>query len=94
MPLRRPRNHFNSSSNLNEVLLNGYEKSDLLSAKFQKDLAGMYPLCMIVGSSDQGMVLPQEDRVPRFHVALLRGKITVRLWCIMWLKFKLQLVSQ
>ncbi|GBM03329.1 hypothetical protein AVEN_256879-1 [Araneus ventricosus] len=35
----------------------------------------MYPLCMIVGSSGQGKVLPQEDRVPGGHVALLRGKI-------------------
>ncbi|GBM16360.1 hypothetical protein AVEN_28320-1 [Araneus ventricosus] len=34
----------------------------------------MYPLCMIVGSSGQGKVLPQEDRVPGGHVALLRGK--------------------
>ncbi|GFX20038.1 hypothetical protein TNCV_1435981 [Trichonephila clavipes] len=25
-----------------------------------KDLAGMYPWCMIVGSSGEGMVLPQE----------------------------------
>ncbi|GBL96135.1 hypothetical protein AVEN_104359-1 [Araneus ventricosus] len=34
----------------------------------------MYPLCMIVGSSGQGKVLPQEDRVPGGHVALLRGE--------------------
>ncbi|GBN97221.1 hypothetical protein AVEN_142854-1 [Araneus ventricosus] len=37
----------------------------------------MYPLCMIVGSSGQGKVLPQEDRVPDGHVALLRGKTAV-----------------
>ncbi|GFT86416.1 hypothetical protein TNCV_3259191 [Trichonephila clavipes] len=28
----------------------------------QKDLAGMHPLCMIFGSSGEGMVLPHEDR--------------------------------
>ncbi|GBN12987.1 hypothetical protein AVEN_6217-1 [Araneus ventricosus] len=38
----------------------------------------MYPLCMIVGSSGQEKVLPQEDRVPSFHVALLGGKSE---WC-------------
>ncbi|GBN82670.1 hypothetical protein AVEN_103246-1 [Araneus ventricosus] len=38
----------------------------------------MYPLCMILGSSGQGKALPQEDRVPSFHVALLGGKSE---WC-------------
>ncbi|GFY31832.1 hypothetical protein TNCV_4201401 [Trichonephila clavipes] len=37
---------------------------------------------MIVGSSGQGMVLSQVDRVPGGHVALLRGVIGVRLWRI------------
>ncbi|GBN23883.1 hypothetical protein AVEN_145391-1 [Araneus ventricosus] len=37
---------------------------DFLSAILQKGLAGMYPLCMIVGSSCQRKVLPQGDRVP------------------------------
>ncbi|GBN16304.1 hypothetical protein AVEN_221882-1 [Araneus ventricosus] len=37
----------------------------------------MYALCMIVGSSGQGKVLSQEDRVPGGHVALLRGKTVV-----------------
>ncbi|GFV32162.1 hypothetical protein TNCV_1674501 [Trichonephila clavipes] len=32
---------------------------------------------MIVGSNSQGVVLPQEDRVPGYHVALLIGKTTV-----------------
>ncbi|GFW21399.1 hypothetical protein TNCV_1532241 [Trichonephila clavipes] len=44
---------------------------------------GVYPLCMIVGSSGQGMVLPPEDRVPGGLVAILRGKTAVfgvRLW--------------
>ncbi|GFU57031.1 uncharacterized protein TNCV_1778991 [Trichonephila clavipes] len=51
----------------------------------QKDLAGMYQLCIIVGSSDQRIVLPQEDRVSGGHVGLLRGKTAVFgewLWCI------------
>ncbi|GFY27268.1 DDE_3 domain-containing protein [Trichonephila clavipes] len=64
----------------------------------QKDLVGMYPLCMIVRSSGQGKVLPQEDRVPGGHVALQRGKTAVfsaRLWNIVLCerqKFKLQLL--
>ncbi|GFX11235.1 hypothetical protein TNCV_1893761 [Trichonephila clavipes] len=33
-------------------------------------MAGMYLLCMIVGSSGQGMVLPQENWVPGGHWAL------------------------
>ncbi|GFU41404.1 HTH_Tnp_Tc3_2 domain-containing protein [Trichonephila clavipes] len=32
---------------------------------------------MIVGSSSQGMAVPQEDQVPGGHVALLRGKSAV-----------------
>ncbi|GBL84827.1 hypothetical protein AVEN_93856-1 [Araneus ventricosus] len=60
----------------------------------------MYPLCMLVGSSGQGKVLPQEDWVPGGHVALLRGKTTVfRVW--LWRivlrlkqKFELQLAPQ
>ncbi|GFX20374.1 uncharacterized protein TNCV_3487321 [Trichonephila clavipes] len=35
---------------------------DFFPAKLQKDLARMYPLCMIVDSSDQSMVLPRTDR--------------------------------
>ena len=56
---------------------------DFLSAILQKDLAGMYPLCMIVGG--HGKVLSQEDQVPGDHVPLLRGKIAmfdVWLWRI------------
>ncbi|GBM88097.1 hypothetical protein AVEN_190494-1 [Araneus ventricosus] len=37
----------------------------------------MYPLCMIIGSSGQGKVLTQEDRVTGGYVALLRGKTAV-----------------
>ncbi|GFX70962.1 uncharacterized protein TNCV_1689451 [Trichonephila clavipes] len=34
------------------------------STILQKDLSGMYPLGMIIGSSGQGIVLPQEDWIP------------------------------
>ncbi|GBL82564.1 hypothetical protein AVEN_263657-1 [Araneus ventricosus] len=57
----------------------------------------MFPLCMIVGSSGRGKVLPQEDRVPGGHVAVLRGKTAVFgawLWRIVLRlrqKFELQL---
>ncbi|GBN85764.1 hypothetical protein AVEN_84072-1 [Araneus ventricosus] len=73
---------------------------DFLSAILQKDLAGMYPLCMIVDSSGQGKVLPQEDRVPGGHVALLRGKTAVfgvwlrRVVLRLRQKFELQLAPQ
>ncbi|GFW26186.1 transposable element Tc1 transposase [Trichonephila clavipes] len=50
---------------------------DFISAVLQKDLAGMHTLCMIVLNSGQGMVLPQEDRIPGGLVALLREKTTV-----------------
>jgi hypothetical protein len=73
---------------------------DFLSAILQQDLAGMYPLCMIVGSSGQGQVPPQEDRVPGGHVPLLRGKtavFAVWLWRIvlrLQQTFELQLARQ
>ncbi|GFU27873.1 uncharacterized protein TNCV_449751 [Trichonephila clavipes] len=66
----------------------------------QKYLAGMYTLCMTVGSSGQGMVLSHEDWDPADHVALLRGKTAVfgvRLLRIMQRlrqKFELPLVPQ
>ncbi|GFV98958.1 uncharacterized protein TNCV_3390211 [Trichonephila clavipes] len=53
---------------------------------------------MIVGSNGQGIVLPQADRVPGGHVALMRGKTDVfgvRLWRIVLRlrqKFEMQLV--
>ncbi|GFW35682.1 hypothetical protein TNCV_4435321 [Trichonephila clavipes] len=56
----------------------------------------MYPPCMIVGCSDQEMVLPQEDLVPRGHEALQKGKTAVfglLLWRIvlqLQQKFELQ----
>ncbi|GFY31263.1 DDE_3 domain-containing protein [Trichonephila clavipes] len=65
MPLRRRTSHYQQ---LPEI------ERDFLSTKLHKDLDGMYPLCIIVESSDQGMVLPQEDRIPGSHVALLRRK--------------------
>ncbi|GFV66302.1 uncharacterized protein TNCV_2737161 [Trichonephila clavipes] len=74
----------------------GFSFRDIL----QKDLARMYPLCMILGSSGQVLTLPQEDRIRGGHVELLRGKtpvFDVRLWRITLLlrqKFELQLVPQ
>ncbi|GBM00901.1 hypothetical protein AVEN_151363-1 [Araneus ventricosus] len=72
MPLRRRRSHYQQ---LTEFEREAYEKVDFLSAILQKGLVGMYPLCMIVGSSGQGKILPQEDRVS--GVVLLRGKTAV-----------------
>ncbi|GFV88860.1 transposable element Tc1 transposase [Trichonephila clavipes] len=46
----------------------------------QKVFAGIYPPCMIVGSSGQGVVLPQENLVPSSHVALLKGKVALSGW--------------
>ncbi|GFT39059.1 hypothetical protein TNCV_3691411 [Trichonephila clavipes] len=37
----------------------------------QKDLAGMYPLCMVVGSSGQGME-PSQDQIPDGHMITQR----------------------
>ena len=50
---------------------------DFLFAILQKDLVGMYTPCMVVGSSGQGRVFLQVDRVPGGDVALLRGKTAV-----------------
>ncbi|GFV62543.1 uncharacterized protein TNCV_3867241 [Trichonephila clavipes] len=89
----------NSFPSLNEVVLYGYEKVDFLPSILQKNLAGIYPLYVIV-SSGQGMVLSQENRVSGDHEAVLRGKIVVfgvRLWSIvlrLMQKFKRQLVPQ
>ncbi|GFY09128.1 hypothetical protein TNCV_4663191 [Trichonephila clavipes] len=44
-----------------------YEKVGFVSTILHKDLAEMYPFCKIVGSSSQGMVLSQEDRVPELR---------------------------
>ncbi|GFX53343.1 hypothetical protein TNCV_2945831 [Trichonephila clavipes] len=57
----------------------------------------MYPMYMIFGSTGQGMVLPQEDRVPSGHVTLLKMKTIVfnlrmRLIVLrLWQKLELQL---
>lgn len=51
---------------------------DFLSAILQKDLPELYPVCMIVGSSDQGKILPQEDWVLGSHMASMRGSV----WCM------------
>ncbi|GFY02702.1 uncharacterized protein TNCV_3505821 [Trichonephila clavipes] len=44
------------------------------SMTLQEALAGLYQLCMIVGSGGQGMVLPQKDRVTGYHVATTEKK--------------------
>ncbi|GBM24247.1 hypothetical protein AVEN_46030-1 [Araneus ventricosus] len=100
MPLRRRRSHYQQLTEFERGRAVGLREGGFLSAIFQKDLAGMYPLCMIVGSSGQGKVLTHEDRVPGGHVALLRGKTTVFgvwLWRIvqrLGQKFELQLAPQ
>lgn len=68
---------FNRSLSLNEVVQQGYKKVDFLISILQKDLIGIYPLWMILGSGSQKKVLPQEFRVPGGHVALLRRKIVL-----------------
>ncbi|GFU08566.1 adhesion G protein-coupled receptor B2 [Trichonephila clavipes] len=45
-----------------KVVSLGYEKVGFLATILQKDLAGMYPLSMIIGSSGVEIILPQEDR--------------------------------
>lgn len=78
MPLRRRRSHYQQLTEFERGRLNeAYEKVGFLSARLRKGLAGMHPLCMNVGSSGQGKALPQEDRVPGGHVALLSGKTAV-----------------
>ncbi|GFX05444.1 uncharacterized protein TNCV_1007661 [Trichonephila clavipes] len=73
-----------SSPSLNGLVIE-LREGRFFSTISHKDLAGMYPLCMIVGSNGQGMVLPQEDRIPCGSEALLRGQTAVfgvRLWRI------------
>ncbi|GFV47351.1 hypothetical protein TNCV_4830071 [Trichonephila clavipes] len=78
----------------------GYEKVDFLFPILPKDLAGRYPLCMILKSSGQWMVPPEEEPLPGGYMELLAvktGVFGVRLWCIvmrLWQKFELQLVLQ
>ncbi|GBN66271.1 hypothetical protein AVEN_232778-1 [Araneus ventricosus] len=64
MPLRRRRSHYQQLTEFERGRVVGLREGGLFSAILQKDLAGIYPLCMIVGRSGQGKVLPQEDRVP------------------------------
>ncbi|GFW08493.1 hypothetical protein TNCV_2775151 [Trichonephila clavipes] len=42
----------------------------------KKDMTGMYPLCMIVGSNGQGMIPSQEDWVPGGHGTLSTTRTT------------------
>lgn len=61
----------NSSMSLYNVVLYGYEKTVLLSAILQENLAGI-TLCMIVEGAGQEKVLTEDDRLPDGHVILLR----------------------
>lgn len=73
---------------------------DFLSAILRRDLVGIYFVCIIVGSSGQMMVRPQEDRITGVHGSLLRGKTLefgARLWHIvlhLQPKFELLLATQ
>ncbi|GFV04618.1 uncharacterized protein TNCV_294951 [Trichonephila clavipes] len=64
MPARRRRNHYQQLTEFERGRVD-YEKADFLPTILQKDLAGMYPLSIIVWSSGQGMVMHQENRVSR-----------------------------
>ncbi|GFW77313.1 uncharacterized protein TNCV_924291 [Trichonephila clavipes] len=74
MPLRRRRSHYQQLTRTIErdCVIGLHDVRDFLSTILQKDLARMYPLCMIVGCNGQEMVLLQEDRIPGSHVAQLR----------------------
>ncbi|GFU87450.1 uncharacterized protein TNCV_2445841 [Trichonephila clavipes] len=76
MPLRRQRSNYQQFTEFERghVIDVMDEKVGFSPVILQKDLAGMYSLCMIVESSGQGMILPQEDPVPEDHLALLTGK--------------------
>ncbi|GFW67742.1 uncharacterized protein TNCV_3870731 [Trichonephila clavipes] len=97
MPLIRRRSHYQQLTEVIGLREDGFFfPRDIL----QQDLAGMYLLCMIIGSSGEGMVLPQEDRVPGRHEALLRGKPPILAdgcdasYCVCDRNFELQLVPQ
>lgn len=84
MPLRLRRSHYQQFSEFELGRVIDLRES-LLSAVLQKNLAGMYSLCMSFNNNDQGKVLPQETRVPSGYVALLRGGNSVfgvKLWPI------------
>ncbi|GFT65620.1 hypothetical protein TNCV_869141 [Trichonephila clavipes] len=61
-----------------------HQEKLVLGKQILKDMAGMYQLRRNFWSSGQGIILPQEDRVPGDHIR--RGRMTavfgIWLWCL------------
>ncbi|GFU40272.1 uncharacterized protein TNCV_1733721 [Trichonephila clavipes] len=100
MLLRRQRSHYQQLIKFKRDHIIGLRDGGFFPHDISEDMARMYPLCMIVESRGQGIVLPQKDRVSGGYVALMGRKIAVfgvRLWLIVMhlrKKFELQLVPQ
>ncbi|GFX54231.1 hypothetical protein TNCV_2338651 [Trichonephila clavipes] len=75
--LGRRRSHYQQLTKFELERVIALWKGDFLSVILHKDFAGMYRMDMIGGSSGQGKILPEEDRVTCSHVALLREKIAM-----------------
>ncbi|GFS91561.1 hypothetical protein TNCV_1139821 [Trichonephila clavipes] len=69
--------YFKNGASWNSLHSRRFVACQVSSQQLQQDLAGMHPLCKIIGSSDQGMVLSQEERVLGSHVELLRRNTAV-----------------
>ncbi|GFU57216.1 uncharacterized protein TNCV_3634081 [Trichonephila clavipes] len=67
MPLRRRRSHYQQLTEFGRGSVIGLLEGGFSFRNIEERLVGMYPLCMIVGGSGKGMVLLQEDWVPRGH---------------------------
>ncbi|GBM77764.1 hypothetical protein AVEN_231573-1 [Araneus ventricosus] len=74
MALRRRRSHYQQLTEFERGHVVRLREGGFSFRDIAERLAGIYPLYMIVGNSGQEKVLPQEDRVPGGHVALMRGK--------------------
>ncbi|GFV43615.1 transposable element Tc1 transposase [Trichonephila clavipes] len=93
MPLRRWKSYYQQLTEFERGrVIRLREDGFYFPPMLHKNLAGIYPLGMIVGSRDQGMELSQEDRIQGGLVALLCWKTTlfrVRLWhCVLRQKFE------
>ncbi|GBL96936.1 hypothetical protein AVEN_182517-1 [Araneus ventricosus] len=79
MPLRRRRSHYQHLTEFKRGRVVGLREGGFsfrhIAERLGRNVSTVQ--CMIVGSSGQGKVLPQEDRVQGGHVALLRGKTAV-----------------